>query len=80
MRKLTIEITNNEDASLLLKLVERLGLRISHDSVEKETKKNLAYYQEIVRRGGGMTEEELNDILRSLEADRKDRDLPFDEL
>ena len=77
MRELTIQIKNNEDASLLLQLVNRLGLKVTKDTVSTIEEKKLERCKEIIMKGVEASEDQLSEMLKTLEENRKDRKLPF---
>ena len=74
MSTITIEIKSIKDRDLLLHLVERLGLKVVKEEVKSE--KDLEYHQKIINAGGAMTDDEINQLLKSNEEGRTDRELP----
>lgn len=74
MSTITIEIKNQKDRNLLLRLVERLGLKVVKEEVKSES--DLAYHLKVINEGGAISDEELDELLKSIEAGRTDRELP----
>ncbi len=69
MSTITIEIKNLKDRNLLLSLVERLGLKVVKEEVKSES--DLEYHKKVINAGGAMSEEELDQLLKSIEEGRE---------
>ncbi len=75
MHTVSIDVTDKNDLQLLLMLVQRLGLKFKQ--VEKNgttisQKKDLEYHRNIIKTGGLMTNDRMNEMLKWLEEDRSD--------
>lgn len=79
--QVTLDIKNPKDWSLLLPLLERLGISIEADAPLEKTKKQrltaktLAYHQAIIAKGGDAVY--FGDAADWQREQRQDRDLPF---
>ncbi|GEM_PF-1024733 len=82
MHTVSIEVSDKNDLQLILMLVQRLGLKfkqVEKNGSSKTEKKDLDYHRNIIKNGGKMTEDRMNEMLKSIEEDRQDRELPFRE-
>ena len=79
--QVTINIQNPQDWSLLLPLLERLGISIQTTTPVRKNKKQrldaqtLAYHQAIIAKGGDASY--FGDAAEWQKEQRQDRDLPF---
>ncbi|MBK9014990.1 MAG: hypothetical protein IPM82_13465 [Saprospiraceae bacterium] len=75
MHTVSIEVSDKNDLQLLLMLVQRLGLKfkqVEKNGASEPQKKDLEYHRNIIKNGGIMTEDRMNEMLKWLEEDRSD--------
>ncbi|MCF8244560.1 MAG: hypothetical protein K9J37_08360 [Saprospiraceae bacterium] len=75
MHTVSIEVSDKNDLQLLLMLVQRLGLKfkqVEKNGASKPEKKDLEYHRNIIKTGGLMTDDRMNEMLKWLEEDRSD--------
>jgi len=75
MSQITLELNNSEDESLLLSLLQRLGIHYSIFKQEVTETKNLDYYRQIVEQG--VNTDNFENFMEDFEQSRQDRELPF---
>ena len=82
MQTFSIEVSDKNDAQLILMLVQRLGLKfkqVEKNGVSKSQKKDLEYHRKIIEAGVAIPKERLHEILKSIDEGRQDREMPFRE-
>lgn len=75
MSQITLELNNAEDESLLLSLLQRLGIHYSILKKETVDTRNLDYYLQIIQQGININN--FDDFMQDFEQSRQDRVLPF---
>ena len=75
MLQVTLELKDDKDESLILPLLERLGIRFSTIKKAKLSPESMAYHRRIIEEGVELAD--FDNYLQEFNESRQDRSLPF---